>query len=194
MSDTPIHCIAKTRLIDISAAYFMQAGYRASGLSKIALQANIDKSTIYHYFDSKKDIAVHVIKKVSEFYEHSLFALVNKNILNPEDKIMEFIKTLKNLMLDEGMQLIIIPVFAFESIPELVEPIHHHQERWIEVMSNLLSPIYSSYLAEKFARSGWRLIIGTFLDIKIEHSALRRVAIVGELESALKRLWLKEDF
>lgn len=185
---------SKNRLIDISTEHFMQVGYRASALSKIAQEADLDKSTIYHHFSSKTDIAIHAIKRVSDFYEQSLFSIVDKKDFDPEDKIIEFIKTLKLLITEKGIHLIIIPSFAFENVPELIKPIQSQRDRWIKVMSSLLSPLYSSYLSERFSRSAWRLIVGTLVDIKIEPLAERHLAIVTELESALKRLWLKETF
>ena len=186
--------VSKNRLIDISTDHFVRLGYRASALSQIAQEANLDKSTIYHYFSSKTDIAIHGIKRVSELYEKSLFPIVNKNTTNPEERIIEFIKTLKLLMLDKGVQLIVIPTFTFEGVAELVDPINFQKDRWIKVMSALLSALYSPYLAERFSRSAWRLIVGTFSDLKLEPIVERHTVIVSELEAALKRLWLKETF
>ncbi|HYF97461.1 MAG TPA: TetR/AcrR family transcriptional regulator [Coxiellaceae bacterium] len=194
MSDALITHASKNKLIDVSIEHFIKDGYRASALSKIASEANLDKSTIYHHFNSKTDIAIQAIKKVGDFYEKSLFSIVNKPTFNPEDKIIEFIKTLKLLITASGIQLIVLPTFIFENVPELIEPVQSQRERWIKVMSELLSPLYSPYLSEKFSRSAWRLIVGTFVDMKVEPSAERQLVIVAELESALKRLWLKETF
>lgn len=192
MMDNISASVSKNRLIDISTEHFIEYGYGASALKKIASDAKLDKATIYHYFQSKADVAKHVIKKTSNFYEENLFYVIAKKELTSEERVSEFIKRLKSIIVNKQIFLIIVPILALENIPELIKPIQLQKNRWIKVMTLLLTPLHSTYLSERLSRNSWRLLLGALIDIKMSTSEARHIEIATELEVTLRRWWLKE--
>jgi AcrR family transcriptional regulator len=71
---------SKNHLIACAAKLFWRNGYYATGLSEILKEADLPKGCFYHYFKSKKDIAVAVI----EYYEHKVTEVLKKYAANTQ--------------------------------------------------------------------------------------------------------------
>ncbi|MDQ6991837.1 MAG: TetR/AcrR family transcriptional regulator [Mariprofundus sp.] len=52
---------SRTRIIDAATELFYQKGFEAAGLQLICKQAAVSKSSFYHFFPSKDDLAITVI-------------------------------------------------------------------------------------------------------------------------------------
>jgi len=80
----------KDKIIEISTDAFAKYGYEAVTIDFLLKQIGINKSTLYYYFKSKKDIFEEVIKRNFA----SLIKKLHENISKcktPEDKICSFI-------------------------------------------------------------------------------------------------------
>jgi len=189
MTDSSLKPLTKTRLVNISIDHFVKFGYGSAPLSKIAEEAGLNKSSIYHHFESKIDIAKYILKYLEGYYEKNLFFIVKKHGISDEGRVEEFIQALKEMLVD--IRLAIIPIFMLENIPELNQQVHCHKERWVLTMKLLLSPLYTSYLAEKLSRNAWNLIIGACMEARAESSEHHEY-FASEFEASLKRMWLSE--
>lgn len=53
---------SRTRIVDTAAQLFYSHGFESVGLKKICQQAEVSKSSFYHFFGSKDDVAVAVLQ------------------------------------------------------------------------------------------------------------------------------------
>ncbi|MDX8394800.1 MAG: TetR/AcrR family transcriptional regulator [Mariprofundaceae bacterium] len=53
---------SRTRIINTAAELFYLQGFESVGLQKICTQANVSKSSFYHFFASKDEVAVAVVE------------------------------------------------------------------------------------------------------------------------------------
>lgn len=84
----------KTAILDAAKSIILTKGYAAAGLNEILSAAGVPKGSFYHYFKSKEDFGVELIKKnLSETAElHRYF--LNDAIRSPYARFMAFYETL----------------------------------------------------------------------------------------------------
>ena len=83
----------KDKILEISADVFAKYGYKAVSISSLLKEIGINKSTLYYYFKSKKEIFEEVVKRNFD----NLIKKLEENIAKcktPEEKIDVFIDTI----------------------------------------------------------------------------------------------------
>ena len=83
----------KDKIIKISTDVFAKYGYKAVSVNFLLKEIGINKSTLYYYFKSKREVFEEVVKK--NF--NSLIKKLHENISkckNPDEKIDIFIETI----------------------------------------------------------------------------------------------------
>jgi AcrR family transcriptional regulator len=82
----------KEKILDTARSIFTRFGIKKSTMDEIAKKIRMGKSTLYHYFKSKEDIFLAVVKRESDTLKKSLQeVLENKDA--PEDKFRNYVKT-----------------------------------------------------------------------------------------------------
>lgn len=66
---------ADAQLIEAATTLFHGRGYHAVGVSEICAEAGVRKGSFYHFFDSKRDLALAVIKSHAERWRAGVFDL-----------------------------------------------------------------------------------------------------------------------
>lgn len=61
---------SRGRILQVALSVFMRKGYQGSSLSAIAGRAKVTKGGIYHYFDSKEDLYLQVLKNYFDTVQH----------------------------------------------------------------------------------------------------------------------------
>jgi len=85
---------SKTLILDAAKSIILEKGYAAAGLNEILSAAGVPKGSFYHYFKSKEDFGVELIKKnLSETAELYREFLVN-SALNPYERFVAFYSTI----------------------------------------------------------------------------------------------------
>jgi TetR/AcrR family transcriptional repressor of nem operon len=56
----------KAKILDVAFKLFRKKGYNATGLNEVLELSSTGKSQLYHYFDSKQDLARHVLQAYAE--------------------------------------------------------------------------------------------------------------------------------
>ena len=88
----------KEKIIEIATKIFSRFGMKKSTMDEIANRIRIGKSTLYHYFESKEEIFLEVVKKEAETFKLHLKKAL-RQAQTPEDKFRVYAKTrMKYLM------------------------------------------------------------------------------------------------
>ncbi|MDX8385145.1 MAG: TetR/AcrR family transcriptional regulator [Gallionella sp.] len=82
--DTPTD--SRTRILNAAAELFYLQGFESVGLQKICSQATVSKSSFYHFFTSKDELAVAVVEAHWLSGKQKFEALLNSS-LSPLQKI-----------------------------------------------------------------------------------------------------------
>lgn len=78
-------------ILDVTFSIIYQHGYNATGISAILKECNIPKGSLYHYFKSKKELVLAMIKERLSPKMDMLFALENDDSKSSIDLIIETI-------------------------------------------------------------------------------------------------------
>ena len=78
-------------ILDVTFSIIYQHGYNATGISAILKECNIPKGSLYHYFKSKKELVLAMIKERLSPKMDTLFALENDDSKSSIDLIIETI-------------------------------------------------------------------------------------------------------
>ena len=82
----------KERILDTARTIFTRFGIKKSTMDEIAKKIRMGKSTLYHYFKSKEDIFLAVVKRESDTLKKNLQGVLEKNN-SPTDKFRNYVKT-----------------------------------------------------------------------------------------------------
>jgi AcrR family transcriptional regulator len=82
----------KEKILDTARAIFTRFGIKKSTMDEIAKKIRMGKSTLYHYFKSKEDIFLAVVKRESDTLKINLQEVIKKND-SPKDKFRNYVKT-----------------------------------------------------------------------------------------------------
>ncbi|NOY76570.1 MAG: TetR/AcrR family transcriptional regulator, partial [Calditrichaeota bacterium] len=82
----------KERILQAAARIFGKFGYTKTNIEDIAREAGIGKATIYHYFKSKEDVFLTIVRNEA----HSLEIRIDealKKAGSPQEKLKTFFHT-----------------------------------------------------------------------------------------------------
>jgi AcrR family transcriptional regulator len=81
----------KEKIIEIATKIFSRFGMKKSTMDEIAQHIRMSKSTLYHYFKSKEDIFLEVVKKEADTFKTYLKDELRK-AHSPDDKFRAYAK------------------------------------------------------------------------------------------------------
>ncbi|EIJ42809.1 transcriptional regulator [Beggiatoa alba B18LD] len=98
------NCHTREKLLDVAFETFYTNGYNATGLNTLLENAGVQKGSLYHFFASKKDLALAVIReriarRFAERYAHIAHAE------QPLKTLFDFLSTPSNFDLKRGCPL-----------------------------------------------------------------------------------------
>lgn len=92
----------RERIIEIARNIFSKFGIKKSTMEEIARRIRIGKSTIYHYFKSKEEIFLEVVKRESDLMKKKIKEILEKSS-TPQEKFknyararIQYLRELKN--------------------------------------------------------------------------------------------------
>jgi len=83
-------------ILDVTFSIIYQHGYNATGISAILKECNIPKGSLYHYFKSKKELVLAMIKERLSPKMDMLFSLEKDDSKSSIDLIIETIEKISN--------------------------------------------------------------------------------------------------
>jgi len=86
-------------IINVSSCLMSQKGYKGASLQEIANAVGIHKSTLFHYFKSKEEILLAVMKTSIDQVSFNLHKIMSNKSYSPKKKLIEAIRNHVDLLL-----------------------------------------------------------------------------------------------
>jgi len=87
-----LHTDTRMQLIRSGMELLTERGYSATGIDSILKPAGIPKGSFYHYFASKDQFVIEVIRAYAEFFRRLLDTHLGNQTLHPLDRISAFMQ------------------------------------------------------------------------------------------------------
>jgi TetR/AcrR family transcriptional repressor of nem operon len=89
----------RNALLETGMDIMIEKGYTNTGIQEILTALQVPKGSFYHYFDSKENYAVEIIRHFDETYSTTLQAILRNQELSPLNRLREYCLTGKANML-----------------------------------------------------------------------------------------------
>lgn len=166
----PVQKVTEKEIIKAALPVFKSKGYNNASMTDLAEACGLMKGSMYHYFASKEDLMIAVIRYLHQKYRERVFQWAYLPGLTALEKIHHFQKFSEELFLHspDGCLMGNIALEVSNSHPKLVVDIRAFFDDWIAAMAEIYSEIY-----------------------EIEEALLRARQSVAEIEGAvmLKRIY-----
>lgn len=77
-------------LLEAGIAIMMEKGYNNTGIQEVLSSVGIPKGSFYHYFDSKEDFAIEIIKHFDTAYSAKIMACLRDTSLSPLTRLKNY--------------------------------------------------------------------------------------------------------
>ncbi|XPV69102.1 MAG: TetR/AcrR family transcriptional regulator [Halarcobacter sp.] len=135
----------REKLLQVAFDEIYQNGYSATSIDKILKKANMNKGSMYHFFKSKKDLALAVInEKINAYIEDKYAVLLNyeENIC---DEMIKMIKDRKNFDFACGCKL--------NNLMQELSPIDKDFKAALEIVYTRFENIFEKVLDNAIAKN-----------------------------------------
>ena len=85
---------SRQRILNTAAELFLSRSYDAVGIALICQQAEVSKGSFFHFFGSKRDLALAVMDQFQERIEETLIAKAFSSQFPPLERLDRFVKEL----------------------------------------------------------------------------------------------------
>ncbi len=131
----------KDNILEVAASLFAQKGFSATSTSAIAKEAGVAEGLIFHYFNTKKDILLHILKEMTSSYLEGSRANTKNSTTG-----LEALKTLINFHFEFGSDNLNALVVLIRDLPssfvqkgeEFCEAINQDMEAVISVWKSCI--------------------------------------------------------
>lgn len=82
----------REKLLDVAYEEFYRNGYYATSIDKILKKANMNKGSMYHFFKSKKELTLAVIKERLKKYSNERYSVLLEYESNIIEEILKLFK------------------------------------------------------------------------------------------------------
>lgn len=128
-------------ILNSARKFFFTAGYDSTSISTIINDIGIAKGTFYHYFNSKQDLLMQVVERITDEVLEVVRPLLSDDSLNAFQKFERFFTDAGNWKLENKEQLLELMRIIYRD--ENIVLLHRMNERSIEKTSPLLAEVIS---------------------------------------------------
>ncbi len=133
-------------ILNTARKFFFTIGYDATSVSTIIDDIGIAKGTFYHYFNSKQDLLLQVVERITDEILTVLRPLLTDVSLNAFQKFERFFTDAGNWKLENREQLLELMRIVYRD--ENIVLLHRMNERAIQKVSPMLSEVISQGIEE----------------------------------------------
>lgn len=90
----------KSILLEAGMTVMFEKGYTNTGIQEVLSSVGVPKGSFYHYFESKEDFALKIIKSVEESYANLLVTFLRDESRTPVERLRHYCETKKNDLLE----------------------------------------------------------------------------------------------
>jgi len=140
-------------LIKTATELFAKSGYNHTSVSNIAQSCELSKASIYHYVDSKLDLAKLCVQQAYQEFKENVLSKAYDEELSAKDRFLKFTKTLEEYF-NHSDSTFFVMKFSLETASTIktINPIiENYFTDWHKAFVNLLTDTHGVQLAEKLA-------------------------------------------
>nr|WP_299070846.1 TetR/AcrR family transcriptional regulator [uncultured Allomuricauda sp.] len=94
----------KDRILDIGVTIISKKGYNGIGIQEVLDEAKVPKGSFYHYFKSKEDFSIQVIKKHSEDSLVYINSFLEDTSLSPLQRIYSLFEDVQKTYIEKDFK------------------------------------------------------------------------------------------
>lgn len=148
-------------ILDAATRVFIQYGYQKTTMDDVAREAMIGKGTIYHYFSSKEDIFVAILKKAQTEIFEELTKKISESDSFEERLKLFFIAPYTSFMAHHKLFIQILN----EDSPTFMKKIHESKAEIYELLRAILCDIFREGVASGVVNSRYTNSIEDIMNI-----------------------------
>jgi TetR/AcrR family transcriptional regulator, transcriptional repressor for nem operon len=92
-----MNAMIKENILDIGVGLFNKKGYNGIGIKEVLDEAQIPKGSFYHYFKSKEDFGLQVVKRYSDSTLTFLRSHLEDNSKSPKERLIQFFDAMQEI-------------------------------------------------------------------------------------------------
>src|SRR5258705_10716495 len=98
---TTVKLDTRTALLEAGKEIMFEKGYSNTGIQEVLSSVGVPKGSFYHYFESKEDFALKIIRNVEENYATLLGTFMRDTTKTPVARLLNYCETKKNDLLEQ---------------------------------------------------------------------------------------------
>lgn len=102
MSRTASKQDTKVALLEVGMDIMLEKGYTNTGIQEILSALQVPKGSFYHYFDSKENYAVEIIRYFDESYTSELKALLTNTQVSPLNRLRGYCDHVREKLINQN--------------------------------------------------------------------------------------------
>lgn len=142
----------KQKLVQIARQYFTDHGYYGTSIKNITEKMPMSKASFYHYFNSKEDAGLQVVKDSIDYCEQHIFNKLSSE-LTIEDSFAKAVQKYFEHGSDARCMLLFYVLCGTTETPRLKLAIEDYFKRWLEVLTHACQRYGYTITAAKEAAS-----------------------------------------
>lgn len=132
----------RDRILDVAMRLFWSEGYQATPVSRILEEAGVHAGSLYHFFDSKRDLLIAVLDRYLEGIWPMLLDPVWEAHEDPIDRIFGLLEVYRRNVLETGCRygcpIGNLAIEIADPDPEVRERIAANFDQWIAAVESCL--------------------------------------------------------
>jgi AcrR family transcriptional regulator len=184
-------------ILDAAMRAFNEQGYARATMDSVAREAGVSKGTIYNYFESKRDVFVQILDRISRHDEHGLQEMLVRSGSARERLEMLLSQWTERLPAYEEIGRLFLEFWAAAARDEREGPIkqhlHHLRDRWVSALAGLIreGTRDGSFLASLNPEMAAQLILSTYDGLSLQNILRLTDTDLTALADAMKNAILR---
>jgi AcrR family transcriptional regulator len=150
----PIQKITREEILLKTLEVFRRQGYYNTSMNDLAIACGLNKSTFYHYFDSKEALMKVLLEETRQYLNKYVFSIAFDDNLTESERLAKFIlKHKQNLLSRNGTCFIgNTTLETAQNMPQFADILRGIFEDWTVALQRIYSARYSNDVAFKIAQ------------------------------------------
>ncbi|MHB9116657.1 MAG: TetR/AcrR family transcriptional regulator [Burkholderiales bacterium] len=156
-------------IVSRAAELIRKQGYHKTSMAELAEACGLLKGSLYHYFPSKEALAIAVMGRVRDYFEHEVFRWAYADDLSPQERLDRMaLETERYFLRGEGGCLMAnFALGTIDIVPEFGLIVKRYFQDWIDALSHVLQSKFSPDMARLKAEQAVAEIQGAILLMRV---------------------------
>jgi TetR/AcrR family transcriptional regulator, transcriptional repressor for nem operon len=150
----PLQKITREEILLKTLEVFRRQGYYNTSMSDLAIACGLNKSSFYHYFESKEVLMQTILEETRGYLKQYVFSIADDDSLSPNDKLTKFLLKHKQRLLSKNGTCFIgnTTLETALHIPQFAEILRGIFEDFTLALQRIYSARYSNEVAYSIAQ------------------------------------------